>query len=657
MAKKLKETSIVGNRSPSTTEATYIETMSKQLSEQSELDQDWIKKTLYATLPEDSDDSKFIFALHIPAATLYRFKPCLFEAMRSLPAEDVFNLFSGDLEQLKIQEERFSTLLEEIPFVSFDSILPIAKEFREYLEQETKSLIETGYPSRPFEKSFYLERTFLSNFSERLVFSTDVSDESYIRRREEFKDTALSNDYLREALGPRYFRDQKEYLWDLTALDWESQQNLKSRIKRIQEQQRISGYHPLNALKQYLKTNKLKVPADIDKLEESFRTSIHAFAKGALEEFCNAYYAKKPERLMHKIWEAVCLIPHEHLDLLFNGNLSCFGIEYEIDQPNLYTHGRATIEKILVAAAIATESARTGKIEEIKKTIGPVIDEFKDPQTKEIHPITFSLYQAIYCCSHDAVTDACGELAVIKTHLQDLKSGVEKGVNQAIEISYKRLQEMKKDFAKLEYMRVLALDGSNTSALDETISPPDASDRVRFSEDFGEYRPVHPGYKDPFQFSSGRKKAAIKTLLNAYHSGDQKVSVDILIDSILGKGKDEVMMNESTWRLERDVFRLTDDAIRYGMIRSGAKKNGKRSYLLDFSFSKKHPDEVLREIEEQKSKKKETAKAEKQKKEARKKSESDASARSSNHPFNQSYGKPKKKTTSMLDRYKDDDDE
>lgn len=174
--KKSKKTDTVGRRSPSASEATYIDTMSKQLSEQSGLDHDWVKKTLYATLPEDGDDSKFIFALHIPAATLYRFKPCLFEAMRSLPTEDVLNLFSDDLEQLKIQEERFSTLLEEIPFVSFDSILPIVKEFGDYLEQETKSLIETGYPSRAFEKSFYLERTFLSSFSERLFFSTDVSD-------------------------------------------------------------------------------------------------------------------------------------------------------------------------------------------------------------------------------------------------------------------------------------------------------------------------------------------------------------------------------------------------------------------------------------------------------------------------------------------------
>jgi hypothetical protein len=57
------------------------------------------------------------------------------------------------------------------------------------------------------------------------------------------------------------------------------------------------------------------------------------------------------------VWELICAIPYEQLDLIFNGNMSYFGIVgYDIDDPSLYTYGRTLIEKILIAAAIEDAS-------------------------------------------------------------------------------------------------------------------------------------------------------------------------------------------------------------------------------------------------------------------------------------------------------------
>lgn len=628
-------------RSPTEYESEYIASVSRKLSKESGLSEDWIKQTLLLTIPDKelSRTDKNIFK------NLYYFRPCLFEAMKSLPKDEVYDLFSGDLEQLKIQEKRFAEITTGIPLVSFRSLLPIAKEFRNFLKEETKPIVSEGEPSKDFLKSHYLESTFINRYygKRRYIFSVEAPESDYLKRLDQFEDTAISTGFIKNELGSRYFHDQREFLEHHDLFDREGNGTLRTSLKRNLSVMLDRNYYPLWRVKQYLNDNKLKMPSDLDMRDEAFRMHLHNFSQKALDLFIETHESGQTSKLMMEVWKLVTSMPYEYLDLIFNGNLNCFGIKYEIEDKSLYEYGGELIEKILVAASIHTESARTSFLKNIITNLSPVIEDFQEAETKELKPITYSLYQAIYLCGHDSVMSSFGDLAQAKQKLHDLKESIKKGVEQTIDISYDQLLEINRKSVELEYMRVMSLDGKDQDFKTFHVV---AENKRGFTELYEEYRPKNSAYPI-FRFGSELKQNAVKALHQAYKTGQRGIIADDLIAKIYPQDQvhEKLKRKKNPWKVN-DLFKPEEPVMKYAMIRRGEKINNKGTYILDLSFENKSPEDRLREIQEAKDKRKTTKKAPK-------------AESKSPHPWGQSHQKPKTPPVAkrnFSDIYPDDDD-
>lgn len=633
--RKDKTTESVG-RQPLPHELEYIEAMSKLLAEESGIKASWIKDILIKTIPNNLT-VELLNSTPTPGQFLYQFRPCLFEAMKWLPKEQIIELFSGDLLQLKILEERYSSLLDEVPFVSFKELLPAAKEFQDYLEDEFESVIDTGDPSKHFYKSYYLERTFLQSFRGRLLSLESTPESVYLKRHKQFTERMLSDSWLKKMLGPNFYLEFREVENRLYMLN----PNFKTMFGELvsdfhKEMSKDKSSHSLIQLKQYLSSNKLKIPGNIEKRDEALRTSLHLFSQDALKAFIKSHRNHELGTTLKKVWELVCSMPYEQLDLIFNGNMSYFGIvEYDIDNPSLYTYGRNLIEKILVAAALEDESLRTDFRSKIRELLGAMIEEFTNPETGEILPITYSVYQAIDLCRHDSVTSACGELASAKMKLTDLHASLKKGTQRALKISFDRLKEIRREVAQMEFLRAAGDTDGGIAVGDGNIRP--SLERGFFSTDYGEYQSKNSAYP-PFQFNSELKRNAIARLHRSYETAYPDVSTSDLMDAIYGERASEMSRRgRSPWKLT-DILKKDAPVMMYGMVRRGDLRNGSATYRLDFSFEDYSPEEQLLRIEKQKAEKnqkKPESKVEKSKPKSKEKK--------SPHPFGTSFtGKSKK---------------
>jgi hypothetical protein len=600
-----------GGRQPDQDEVKYITAMSKLLAKNSGFDADWIKKVLTQTLPDQpmpvagvmgsfSDPEKLGPA---PGQQLYSFRPCLLEALRWLPKDQVVELFSGDLLQLKILEESFDSLLKEVPFVSFHDLLPTAKEFQTYLEDEFKSVIDKGSPSQHFKKSYFLESTFLQSFRPRDGFLEERPESVYLERQKQFEGRTLGDDFLKELLGPKFYLEfgeikNRTYLLNPN-FNKEFGDLIDGFYKEVAKDHRSSPYDSLINLKRYLSSNKMKIPANLEKRDEALRTSLYIFSQNALKAFIETERNHEQGTTLKKVWELIGLMPYEQLDLIFNGNMSYLGIvEYDIDNPNLYIHGRQLIEKILIAAAFEDDSIYKNHRSKIREQL-PIIEDFLDPETGELYPITYSLYQAIDLCSHETIMSVCGEFAEVKKELENLKLSLKDKTKQTLEISFKHLKELRRNIEAMERGRPV-----NKSALSiEDIES-------RFAEDFSEYRPINATY-DPFLFETPGRQAAIKRLFESYKAARPRTSARELVYAIYqdidDEDKEELLIKKgnSEWRLDHGLFRLKFPICKYGMLRAN-KKGGERYYWLDFTFETKAPDEMLKDLQGQKDKNSET---------------------------------------------------
>ena len=427
-------------------ETKYLKSMSDLLAEESGMDKEWIKHVLMLTRPR-------IFLSNVthpmykeyPAQLLYQFKPCLFEAMKWLDQERIKELFSGDLSHLQILETNYANLIDELPFMNFESMLPMVNEFQNYLAEESKSIIKTGNPSKHFEKSYYLETTFLSSFSIRSPEPIiKRSKDEYLKRRSQFTGGLLSKEFLERVLGPQFYREyieiEKNPLMIFSLEKLEKSEQMKQGIKNALRG--VLGYKSSAFLKHYLTSNKLRIPADLDERDETFRANLHLFSQNAFKKFAGAYRDKKAGSLLKDIWDLIGRMQHDHLELIFNGHLGYFGLgEYDFDGKILYAHGQKLLLNILNAAAIADES-NSRIMKDIKMGLGPVIEDFTDSESGDLKPITYSLYQAIDLCSHDSVMSACGQLSEAKQKLTAMKAAVKREAVRTVQYSYDRLQEI-----------------------------------------------------------------------------------------------------------------------------------------------------------------------------------------------------------------------
>lgn len=567
-------------REPLAHELQYITSMAKLLAEESGIDVGWIKKTLTKTLPKKMPEADAIESDFCPARFLYDFRPCLFEAMKWLDKDRVVDLFSGDLLQLRILEERYRSLLAEVQFVNFHELLPTAKEFQTYLENEFKSIINTGSPSEHFRKSYYLENTFLQSFRPR---SRDFEmyemnpESAYLDRQKQFTDRSLSDDFLKKILGSNYYREFQEVDGNSYVLGQGYKTNfvdLVADFYKEVEKDRSSPQDSLIKLKNYLSDNKLKVPANLEMRDDALRTSLHIFSQNSLSAFIEAHRNHELGTILRKVWELICAMPYEQLDLIFNGNMSFFGIVgYDIDDPNLYTYGRDLIEKILIAAAIEDASIHEDNFRtEIFEYLEPIVEDFVDPKTGETRLITYSLYQAIDLCSQESVMSACGKLAEVKSGLDDLRADIKNDTKKVLKISFDRLREIRREVAKIEHLRIM----SHAEGEGITIQKPQerpALKESRFSNDYKLYRSRNSAYK-PFEFATEFKQNAIKALHLAYESGVQGLTKAELINKIYSSEERRAELHQrkkNPWRLW-DLFKDDEPAVMYGFITTGEKK-------------------------------------------------------------------------------------
>jgi hypothetical protein len=663
-------------REPLAHEIQYTNSMAKLLSEESGIDANWIKKILTKTLPEEMKRADAIESDFCPARFLYDFKPCLFEAMKWLDKERVVDLFSGDLLQLRILEERYRSLLDEVQFVNFHKLLPTAKEFQTYLEDEFKSIISTGSPSKHFKKSYYLEDTFLQSFRPRFRNFEEYPESVYIDRQKQFTDKSLSDDFLKKILGPNFYREFRELEGNSYVLGQNYKTNfvdLVADFYKEVEKDRSSPQDSLIKLKKYLSENKLKVPANLEMRDEALRTSLHIFSQNALAAFIEAHRNHELGTILRKVWELICAMPYEQLDLIFNGNMSYLGIiGYDIDNPSLYIYGRNLIEKILIAAALEDASIHEYDFRmKIFEHLEPIIEDFVDPETGEIHSITYSLYQAIDLCGRESVMSACGKLAEVKNGLDDLRADIKKDTKNVLKISFDRLREIRREVAKIEHLRVMSMSHDGGITVQKPQERPVLKEGT-FSIDYKEYRSRNSAYK-PFEFTTEFRQNAIKALYLAYESGVQGLTKAELINKIYSEERRNELhqRKKNPWQLW-DLFKDHEPAVMYGFITTGEKKAGFGTYTLDFGFEDRSPEEQLQWLEKQKAQK-EQKKEDEENKLAKKraarealKAKLEAEGKKPVHPWSNPVSasakksrkeKQQQKSSSMSDRYPDNDDD
>lgn len=311
--------------------------MAKLLAKESGIDVEWIKNILIHTFPTGGigvhpstiKGANTFISRKFPGRFLYCFKPCLLEAMKQLDKDSVVDFFTGDLQHLKILEDRYDAVVNEVPFVNFEDRVPIAKKFKNYLEQEFKTIIETGSTpgNRRFE-NYYLESTFTQSFSYRYRRLKKITKEDYLERHKKFENGVLSDGFLEKLVGPEQYREYGEIITTLDFLD----------PKKASDEKVPKWQTSLARLEAYLEANKLKVPLNLKKRDELLRASLHKFSQDALDIFINAHRDHKQGTVLRDVWTLIRAMPYEQLDLIFNGNLSYFGISgHDHDDPSLYT--------------------------------------------------------------------------------------------------------------------------------------------------------------------------------------------------------------------------------------------------------------------------------------------------------------------------------
>lgn len=634
-------------------EIAYVDKMASLLANESGLEFDWIHKILVQTFPTHGigifpsskiKNAHSFMSGKFPGRFLYCFKPCLIEAMRWLDKDQITELFSGDLQFLNLLENQFSSVTTEIPFVKFSELLPSAKKFRDYLEDEFETIIETGStsPHRRFE-NYYLESTFLQCFQYRRRILKKTTKESYKEKHKKFPDGLLSEKFLEQLTGPDYYREYGEISSALNYLD----------PKMSEPKNSIKWQHSLGPLENYLTTNKLKVPANLKKRDELLRSSLYKFAIDSLDAFIESYRNHEPGTILRKIWVLIRSMPYEQLDLLFNGNLSYFGIVgHRHDDPSLYTFGRTLIEKILVAAAIDDFATKSTSIKEVRNALEDLVEEFLDQSTGELLPITYSVYQAIYLCNYKSVTFACAELETAKSKLSNLRETIKKGTDHSLKLSFEKLEDLRRDAIRLEYLSSLGIEDRIAVEKSMDLEQPEIT-KGYFTSGYEEYHSKNSDYP-VFKFGKGLKSKAIKRLHQAYKSTRRGVTAAELISALYveSRAKELSKRSKNPWNLFNDVFDREHPAVIYGFIRRGEQIKGSNTYILDFSFEDRNPQEQV-----------ESLKAKKQKRNIQTQTKSEKSK--SAHPWakpitNKSKlsksKKPTRNVSRMLDRYPDDGD-
>lgn len=631
-------------------ETAYTDVMAKLLAKESGIEIEWIKDILIKTFPNGGigihpgaiKGAHTFISGKFPGRFLYCFKPCLLEAMKWLDKDQTLELFSGDLQHIKVLEDQYNAVINEVPFVSFEDLVPVAKKFKNYLEQEFKTIIETGsiLGNRRFE-NYYLESTFTQSFSYRYRRLNKFTKEDYLERHKKFENGVLSDEFLEKLLGPEYYREYGEII---TAFDYLDPK--KTPDKKVPKWQTS-----LARLETYLEANKLKVPLNLKKRDELLRANLHKFSQDALDIFINAHRDHKHGTVLRDVWILIRAMPYEQLDLIFNGNLSYFGVPgHDHDDPSLYTYGRTLLEKILTAAALDDQAIQSNSIAEIRKSLNDVIEDFIDPQTGELQPITYSVYQAIYLCNNESVTSACSELASAKEKLSDLQAVIKKGTKHTLKVTFNHLEEIRRDILRFEYLNSLGIE------VGIPVGTPAEMPPIKESFFIGEYegfRSRNPKYLT-FKFGVGYKSKAMQRLHQAYKAGANGVTTSELMSELYSQTRiAEFKKRKTYWNLFNDVFDSSDPAIIYGMIRRGEEIKGESTYTLDFSFEDREPEEQIKKLKQDKERAKEVQKKPKKKSKDQ-------------HPWKKPLTAKAKKTgkknssidsSAMLDRYPDDDSE
>lgn len=517
-------------RSPSLAEKDFIEKMAKLLATESGLSSAWISNVLKNTLPENE-----IVGLRkdsAPTVLLYQFTPCLFEAMRWLSKDEVKDLFSGDLNQLSLLEKEYDSIVDEIPFESFDEMSELFEEFKEYLEAEEPAIIDTGYPKKPFHKNLWLQDTFTESFVPRRekrylldaqgeFLSTWISANADKKRLDQFKDGILSEGFLAKQLGKKYRASSLEIKKGTAALRDRLKASLFSKAKEN---------HPYENLVLQLKREKIKVPHGLLAVEKAYRVKLHDFSKKAFSLFIESYETDEPEKLLHKLWDLLSdTFNHKELDLLFNSNLVAFGILKPKSSQVTYKYGQKLIERVFHAASIIVHQSTDGFLNDIYSALDDVRDEFEDQKNGLIEPITYSLYQAIYILGEDAVREACSKYYHTKKQLEHIRAGVKKSSKNALEVAFQKLRESRKAWAEQEFLRLstgvekpIPVRQQSSKVTTEAVNPISVG---VFTEGYWEYHSCNPAYEGMFKFESPLKRSALQKLHEAYQSTDPRVTV------------------------------------------------------------------------------------------------------------------------------------
>lgn len=599
-------------------ELNFLEQFSEILGKRSSLDPKWIKNVLIKTAPQNRHFMNSAFKVPSPNVIL-TFRPCLIGAMSVLSSQEVVELFDGNLDELAAMESSFLELIRSAPFINFRKIGEALPEFIEYLKSESKSIIQTGQPKKSFKASHWLQQTFATaNYKQaNIAYHPRIYSENSILNQE---NPSIAFEAYEKLFGAKSVKLGA----DFSMLRLKLKQSLKYRNGELYGHLYLHNESKIHNI----------VPKDIDRKDEAYRTNLVNCMIEIVENLNELMTDDKVEDALSSTWSLLTdRLRLIDLELAVGKSMRAIGINKPFTDFEEYQYGKDWLRQAIFGIGLIQSEYQTKAISKLRQELEPLVDQFTDNESGEIHFMNSSVYDAIYLCGESAVRTAIQDFSQLSLNLVKLSKGINASLDKTHRDAIELMDQRRFKFLETEYFRLVSGFEAVTLVKGDTQSQ-EKYPFGGFSEGFREYKSRNPAIVDPIKFSP-KQAIAIEALYNAKVSGRAAVTTEDLLLKLEFTDINGYMSRRShnPWRPTHDLFNSKHPAVKYKMIRSGPKKGHERTWIINFEFEDMSPEELQNLLA---SKKKAKKKDPEPKKGPRKGNE--------NHPFRSGFAKKKRKS-------------
>jgi len=539
--------------------------------------------------------------------------------MSVLSSQEVVELFDGNLDELAAMESSFLELIRSAPFINFRKIGEALPEFIEYLKSESKSIIQTGQPKKSFKASHWLQQTFATaNYKQaNIAYHPRIYSENSILNQE---NPSIAFEAYEKLFGAKSVKLGA----DFSMLRLKLKQSLKYRNGELYGHLYLHNESKIHNI----------VPKDIDRKDEAYRTNLVNCMIEIVENLNELMTDDKVEDALSSTWSLLTdRLRLIDLELAVGKSMRAIGINKPFTDFEEYQYGKDWLRQAIFGIGLIQSEYQTKAISKLRQELEPLVDQFTDNESGEIHFMNSSVYDAIYLCGESAVRTAIQDFSQLSLNLVKLSKGINASLDKTHRDAIELMDQRRFKFLETEYFRLVSGFEAVTLVKGDTQSQ-EKYPFGGFSEGFREYKSRNPAIVDPIKFSP-KQAIAIEALYNAKVSGRAAVTTEDLLLKLEFTDINGYMSRRShnPWRPTHDLFNSKHPAVKYKMIRSGPKKGHERTWIINFEFEDMSPEELQNLLA---SKKKAKKKDPEPKKGPRKGNE--------NHPFRSGFAKKKRKS-------------